>query len=352
MESARQHRRSRGAPAQNAARRFLAQCLGLGLSLPVVTISDCTAVAGETYLELRRLAPTWGMTVPTHTKELVVLRSSWTTLQFLPQTRQLRLNGTLIWLNDTVADVKGQWCINAVDRSRTIEPILAPSRYLAGMPGPPVLLDPGHGGEDVGAQSRTGEWEKDLTLALARRVRVHLANAGVRAVLTRDDDRTLSLETRVQMIRRTRAGVFVSLHFNSAPSPSVYGVETFALTPQGYSSTAGSDSPSRRNLWCSGNRFDPANMVLAYRIQRSLRLWLGSDHDRGVRRARFQVLRDATCPAVLVEAGFLTHATTARRLTSSEYIDLLAQRIASGVVEYLQAVEAARESSSPVPAKR
>jgi N-acetylmuramoyl-L-alanine amidase len=320
--------------------------------LSVVTTSVRTAVAGETYLELRRLAPAWGMTIPTHTKDLVLLKSSWTTLQFVPQTRQLRLNGTLIWLNDTVSDVKGQWCINAVDRSRTIEPILAPSRHLAGMPGPPVLLDPGHGGEDVGAPSRTGDWEKDLTLALARRVRIHLANAGVRAVLTRDDDRTLSLETRVQMIRRTRAGVFVSLHFNTAPSPSVYGVETFALTPQGYSSTAGGDSPSRRSLWCSGNRFDAANVVLAYRIQRSLRLWLGNDHDRGVRRARFQVLRDATCPAVLVEAGFLSHTPTARRLASAEYVDVLAQRIAAGIVEYVHAVEAARTSSTAVPAKR
>lgn len=305
------------------------------------------AGAGEAYVALADLAPAWGMTVTAASRKAVELRSRWTALLFTPETRQARVNGTLIWLNDTVREVQGKWSINTIDRAKSIEPILVPSRHLAGVSATVVLLDPGHGGDDPGAIARNGLAEKQLTLDLARRVRVHLANAGIRAVLTRETDRAVSLDQRVAMIRRSGANVFVSLHFNAATSTSMYGVETFALTPMGYSSTAGGDSASRRVQRLTGHAFDAANLYLAYQIQRSLRLWMGTSHDRGVRRARFAVLRDATCPAVLVEAGFLSHSPTAQRLASSAYLDTLAQRIALGIAEYVKAARAAKSAARP-----
>jgi len=297
--------------------------------------------AAAPYVAIESLAPRWGMTLTASSKTLVELRSRWTTLQFQPLTRQLRVNGTLVWLNDTVREERGRWAINAAELPKTLEPILSPSRHLSGLSANLVLLDPGHGGDDPGAPAPGGLWEKHLTLDLARRVRVQLANLGVRSVLTRDSDRALTLNERTALIRRHGAQVFVSLHFNTAASRAIYGVETYALTPRGFSSTAGGDSPAWRQNACSGHRYDAANALLAYHIQRSLRQWLGPDHDRGVRRARFQVLRDATCPAVLVECGFLSHPTTARRLRSVEYLDRLAQRIALGIHEYVRAVRAA-----------
>jgi len=303
------------------------------------------AGAGETYTTLASLAPRWGMAVAAESQARVELRNRWTSLVFLPETRQMRLNGTLIWLNDTVRSIGGRWAINHVDRLKNLEPVLSPARHLAGLSASVVLLDPGHGGGDPGAIGREGLVEKHLTLDLARRVRAHLANAGVRTALTRDSDRTLDLEARPAMIRRVGAHAFVSLHFNSASSPAMYGVETFALPPRGYPSTAGGESAARRAERLAGHRYDEANTMLAYQIQRSLRQWLGGDHDRGVRRARFAVLRDATCPAVLVECGFLSHAPTARRLALAEYRDALAQRIAMGILEYLRAVRAAGSSA-------
>ncbi len=314
----------------------------------VAAVALRVVAAGESFVAIESLASAWGMTVAKSSTTLVELRGRWTTLQFVPLTRQLRVNGTLVWLNDTVREARGRWAINAVDRAKTLEPILSPSRHLVGLSAGLVLLDPGHGGDDPGAVGPEGLLEKHLTLDLARRVRVQLANLGIRSILTRDSDRALGLSERAALVRRHGAHVFVSLHFNATASRSIYGVETFALTPRGYSSTAGGDSSSWRQSAVAGNRHDAANVVLAYQIQRSLRQWLGPDHDRGVRRARFQVLREATCPAVLVECGFLSHPATARRLRSAEYLDALAQRIALGIQEYVRAVRAA----APPPAVR
>ena len=309
------------------------------------------AVAAESYVSLPSVASSYGLKVTANTKTVVEMKNSWTTLQFFPESREMKLNGTLMWLNDSVTSVDGRWCINTADQAKVIDPVLRPSRHLGGISATVVLLDPGHGGEDPGAIGRGGMQEERLTLDLAKRVRIKLANAGVRALLTRDSDRTLDLDARAPMIRRTGAQVFVSLHFNSTASRSIYGVETHVLAPRGYDITAGGESASRKSAANNGNRFDAANTALGYHIQRSLRLWLGTPHDRGVRRSRFAVLRDATCPAVLVECGFLSHTATEERLRSSVYMDSLAQRIADGIVEYTKAVRAARPSSATSPRK-
>lgn len=317
----------------------------------VFALTTWHVAAAESFTTIESLARDWGMSVVKSSKSIVELHARSTSLQFLPLTRQLRVNGTLVWLNDTVREHRGRWAINVVDRTKTIEPILSPSRQLTGLSARLVLLDPGHGGDDPGAPVGNGQFEKHLTLELARRVRIHLANLGHRSILTRDSDRALSLDERTALIRRHGAQLFVSLHFNSAPSRAIYGVETFALTPRGYTSTAGGDRAAWRSTAFPGNRYDAANVALAYHIQRSLRQWLGPDHDRGVRRARFQVLREATCPAVLVECGFLSHPATARRLQSAEYLDRLAHRIALGIHEYVGVLRAAT-ATTPSKATR
>lgn len=310
------------------------------------------ACRAESRVSLASIASTYGMKVTANTKSVVEMRSPTSTLQFFPETREMKLNGTRMWLNDSVAYVDGRWSINAVDQTKILDPVFRPSRHLAAMGTAVVLLDPGHGGEDPGALSRTGQQEKRLTFDIAWRVRAKLANAGVKALLTRDSDRTLGLDSRTALIRRHGAHAFVSLHFNSTASRSISGVETHVLAARGYDITAGGDSNTKRSAANNGNRYDAANTVLAYKIQRSLRLSLGNTQDRGVRRSRFAVLRDATCPAVLVECGFLSNASTAERLASSAYMDGLAQRIADGIVEYVKTVRAARPASRPVPARK
>jgi N-acetylmuramoyl-L-alanine amidase len=299
------------------------------------------ASAQNTYVPLATMGPSYGMKVTVNSKTAVELKSQWTTMRFTPESRKLLLNNTLIWLNEPIQSVKGQWCIHSTDQAKTIDPILRPSQLLRGTSASVVLLDPGHGGDDPGAVSPGKIQEKTLTLDLARQIRAKLANAGVRAILTRDSDRALSLSERTGLIRRHGAHAFVSLHFNSTSSRSIYGIETYALPPRGCSSTAGGESSSRRTGAYAGNQHDAANMALAYQIHRSMRVWLGTSHDRGIRRARFQVLREATCPAVLVECGFMSHASTESKFRSPAYLDTLAQRIADGIVAYVKAVREA-----------
>lgn len=331
-DNAEQSRRRPG-PAKSVGTGIRAIALALGVA--------SAAAAQDTYVPLAKMGPSYGMKVTVNSKTAVELKSPWTTMRFTPESRKLLFNNTLIWLNEPIQSVKGQWCIHSTDQAKTIDPILRTSQLLRGTSASVVLLDPGHGADDPGAISSGKIEEKTLNLDLARRIRAKLANAGVRAILTRDSDRALSLSERTGLIRRHGAHAFVSLHFNSTSSRSIYGIETYALPPRGYSATAGGESSSRRTGSYTGNRYDAANMALAYQIHRSMRIWLGTSHDRGIRRARFQVLREATCPAVLVECGFMSHVTTESNLRSPAYLDTLAQRISDGIVAYVKAVREA-----------
>ncbi len=177
-----------------------------------------------------------------------------------------------------------------------------------------VVIDPGHGGPDPGAIGIGGLREKDIVIDVSRQVKAKLEQQGVGVVLTRPDDRDLDLEPRVQIAKRVNATVFVSIHANaiSMSRPDINGVETFY-----YSS------------WLSGR--------LASVIHRNVLQATGSA-DRGIRSARFYVLRRTTMPAVLVEVGFVTGRDDSPRLATENYRTLLADSIARGILEYLQKV--------------
>ena len=200
-----------------------------------------------------------------------------------------------------------------------------------------IVLDPGHGGTDHGTRSATKRSEKEFTLDVAKRVEQHLAGSGARVYLTRRSDTTMSLEARNRYAADRRASLFVSIHFNAAVS-SARGIETFCLPPVGASSTASDRVRSSDRQPQTANRFDAENVWLAHLIQKSLRQATGAA-DRGVRRARFQVLRDATCPAALVECGFLSNSSEAKRIYTTTYRDTLAKGIAEAILEYKKSTE-------------
>jgi len=136
-----------------------------------------------------------------------------------------------------------------------------------------------------------------------------------------------------------RADAFVSLHANFAENRQAAGPETYVLPLAGYAATGGDQSYSQRPR--NGNSNDVCNTLLGYSIHRRLPGRPG-DGDRGLRRARFQVLRQAGCPAVLVEVGFLSNAVEARLLASGWFRDRLARAVADGVLDY-----ARHSASSP-----
>ncbi len=173
-----------------------------------------------------------------------------------------------------------------------------------------VMIDPGHGGKDPGTIGIGGTQEKNVILPISLEVAALLEQQGVQAVLTRSDDRFVSLDGRVQMAAQARATLFVSIHANaiSMSRPDVNGLETY--------------------YYSSGQR-------LAQTIHNSI-LQNVDVRDRGVRRARFYVLRKSSMPSVLVEVGFLTGREDAAKLANSAHRSQMAQAIARGILLYIQ----------------
>lgn len=173
-----------------------------------------------------------------------------------------------------------------------------------------VIIDPGHGGKDSGALGIGGSMEKDVILPIGIRVAQILQQNGIQAVMTRNADYFVTLQGRVDMAERINASVFVSIHANSAGAsrPDVNGLETY---------------------------YYDSGLELA-RIVHSTILQSLSVRDRGVRRARFFVLRKSSMPSILVETGFMTGTQDVSRLVTPQYQAQMADAIARGVLQYLR----------------
>jgi len=173
-----------------------------------------------------------------------------------------------------------------------------------------VMVDPGHGGKDPGAVGIGGLREKDVILPIAQEVAALLEKQGVQAVLTRNSDYFVDLAPRVTMAERVNANLFVSIHANaiSLSRPDVNGLETYYFS--------------------SGQR-------LAQTIHNNI-LQTVTIQDRGVRRARFYVLRKTSMPAVLVEVGFVTGRDDSAKLNDPNHRSQTAQAIARGILQYIQ----------------
>ena len=246
---------------------------------------------------------------------------------------------TQIWLSVPVAFKNGSAYLGAVDVRATVNPVLYPSRNLSGRRLRNIVLDPGHGGRDPGNMEGKRQ-EKQYALTFANELRELLAKAGFSVSLTRTRDTFIELPERAAIARRRGADLFLSLHFNSADGPGgsgVKGVETYCMTPVRASSTNARGEGAGAGAY-SGNRFDPKNVLLAYQLQKAITEKTGAE-DRGVKRARFQVLRDAEMPAVLIEAGFMTNPSDARRIYETPLRRQTAQAIVDGVLAYKRLVE-------------
>jgi len=218
--------------------------------------------------------------------------------------------------------------------------LMAPPKNRAREKVATVCLDPGHGGRDPGNCVGTNQ-EKKYTLLLAEEVRQQLARAGVQASLTRTSDSFIELSDRPDLARRRKADLFVSLHFNAVEGERslVKGAQVFCITPAGARSTNTQGEGSGAG-YCAGNRSNDKSVLLAYQIQRSLTSGLAAE-DRGVRRARFVVLRDAQMPAVLIEAGFMSHPAEGKKIFSASYRQQMAKAIVNGLMAYKRTVEQA-----------
>jgi N-acetylmuramoyl-L-alanine amidase len=246
----------------------------------------------------------------------------------------------LYWLHHPCRKHGLSWELREVDFKKGIDPILRSYAYVPSRVPRLIVLDPGHGGKDTGALSPRKVYEKLAVLDISRRVQGHLEAKKIPVRLTRSSDVFVELEQRSAYAAKAGADLFVSIHADGAADSSAHGVETFVMTAAGCDSSnhygkAGDKSAQR------GNQHDAANAVLGFSLQSNLVKQSGRA-DRGLRRARFAVLKHAPCPAALVECGFLTNPEEEALMIDAAYRESVARGISNGIIGYMTLVKRAK----------
>jgi len=337
------------AQATFAAMKFfsvLLTCLALGVGL-----AQADFINGHEYVSLAAWARAngfSGFTQNAGTEFILVNRSS--RLVFDKDSPDALINGGIVRLAFPIA--KGGF-ISQLDVDKTIRPLVFAQRPAAKKV-TTICLDPGHGGKDTG--NRVGLFfkrnEKTYTLALALELRQQLMRAGFSVILTRDSDVYRDLALRPDIANHKGADLFVSLHFNSSPQApkNVQGPETYCITPVGAASSNDAEGLGAGRGASPANRCEDKSLLLAAQVQRSLVKNLGAD-DRGVRRARFEVLRDAQMPAILIEGGYMSHPVEGRKIFDAGYRQQMAAAIVKGILSYQQ-LTAPPVAAQPTPGTR
>ena len=343
--------RSRLRPVGNAGRvcgqlmtRLLTICLcwlaGWVFAVPApLSHLERVSIGGHEYVRLgdwasaNRLAGGW------LSKQEWRLTNGPSHLSFTVNSTKLGVNGITVWLSAPVACVNGAAYVASVDLQATVQPLLWPGPARARSRAPLICLDPGHGGKDTG-NLEGKKLEKEYTLALARELAAQLRKAGYKVCQTRSWDTFIELDERAELARRRGADLFVSLHFNSAPGTPAKGAELYCLTPPRTASTnARGEGANTGSL--PGNQQNEQNILLAFQLQKMLVQRLGLD-DRGVRRARWAVLKNARMPAVLVEGGFMSNAAESKKIDSAAWRRELASALTDGIRNYQRLSEPKR----------
>src|SRR6184192_1672553 len=254
-------------------------------------------------------------------------------LEFVRGSREVMINGARCWLCFPLIEHDGRFLVSRMDVAKTIEPQLRPHRIPNIGRLQTVVLDPGHGGHDKGAVGSYG-YEKNFALDVARKLRPLLQAKGLRVIMTREGDYFVPIEVRAKIANAARNSIFVSIHFNATnDDPNATGFEIFSFTPRGAPSTSDSAVAPSALSTQPGSTVDGQSMALSACIYHSL---LGHlpEYDRGIKRARFAVLRLTKVPAVLIEGGFLTEKGESRLISNKDWRGKLAAAIGVGIESY------------------
>lgn len=318
-----------------------------GETFAAVEDQPTVAISGVNYLDAAKFLGRYGLTAKwVEAGKRQSFASAWTTIELEVDSRELSYNGRRLFLGSGVYGREGRLWIDRIDAEKLLAPLLKPATYAgSAQVVQRIVLDAGHGGRDGGTRNEKRKLsEKTFTLDVVQRLGAILRQQGFEIVYTRTDDTFVGLAERAEQARLAHPDLFVSIHFNSAGSPTVRGIETYALTPRHQRSTASAKADASDHAIESGNTTDPWNVQLAYHIHEALNAKLKGP-DRGLKRARFAVLRLASCPAVLVEAGYLSNDEEARKIATPAYRSEIAEAVADGVVAYANQILALRSKS-------
>jgi N-acetylmuramoyl-L-alanine amidase len=253
-----------------------------------------------------------------------------------------------------------------VTPSPTPSPAPPPPPDLGAFGQPPpsirtIALDPGHGGEDEGAKGRGGTKEKDLTLAVAHRLKAALENRlGIRVLLTRDEDKNIPLDDRAAVANNNKADVLISLHANASLRPGTSGASIFVASFDKAAEDQARASLGTETLptFAGGVRdiellvWDLAQIRHVDESAEVARIVEQQFRDRvplsphAIDRAPLRVLESANMPAVIVEMGYLTNAEQEKQLTGSDFQNTLVQALVEAMLKFRDYLDAHRRSSS------
>ena len=250
-------------------------------------------------------------------------------------SQTLMMNTIKFILSYPVTKHKGHFVFSRLDLCKLIDPVLRPKSITKGRIFDTVVIDPGHGGHDSGAVCALGK-ESNFALNTANHLKRELQKRGYKVVMTRTNDRYITLGNRVKFANRYKNAIFISLHYNSGQS-AASGIETFALSPQGSSSTyTGRRSSDYLNF--EGNDNDGENIALSTAIHAGAINSLPGTKDCGIKRARWNVLTGLKIPGTLYEGGFLSNAREARKIATESYRKSIAKALAEGIDNYKEAL--------------
>jgi N-acetylmuramoyl-L-alanine amidase len=314
-------------------------------------------VGARDYLSADNIAKFYGLVANVEsTGKTIVLNNGRNQLQLTLESREAIVNGVRDWLCFPVIGKDGKFLLSRIDLAKTIEPQLRPHMLPRAGKVQTVVLDPGHGGFDKGVVSPYGT-EKDYALDLARQLRPLLQAKGFKVIMTRENDVFLPLELRARIANATRDSIFVSLHFNATDTNhDATGFEIFSLTPRGAPSTADNALALSFVNMQAGSAVDTQSLELSATVYHAM---VGNlqEFDRGIKRARFAVLRHTKIPAILVEGGFLSESGEAKLIANPLWRGKLAVALCAGIENYRNVAEkkqrpmlAADYRAQPTPA--
>ncbi len=302
------------------------------------------------YVSLDSFAKFYGFKMPEEIEvnRPFVMSSAFGNLTMTLDSREMKWKGARYWLSHSLRRESDIVLMPRVDLVKTFDPLLRPNAEIAKRPVQGVVIDPGHGGGDEGTRAARGLSEKTANLDVGKRLARLLDEANVPWILTRTKDRYLDHGDRSKLATDRPGFIFVSIHFNEDSSRSSEGWETYSLSPQYAPSTSsgGSLVGDEDQIW-PGNSYDHHNFLLTQAIHRSAVLaTTNAPFDRGVKRARFKVLRLAGSPSVLVEGGFMSNPREASLMRTEAYRQQVAEWIFKGIMAYRKSQE-----SAPTPSR-
>jgi N-acetylmuramoyl-L-alanine amidase len=315
--------------------------LGLFLALPLRAFDWETATSnGREYVTLRSFCEFYQFTyqAPSGNGRFASQNAAGHSISMKMGSPDLYLDGVHYVMSFPVEGGDRDWLVSRMDVIKLFEPVLRPTEISGRHTIRGVVIDAGHGGSDNGATSRLGN-EKTYTLDTAYRLDGILRAAGLKTVFTRRSDVFVDLYERAHIASLYPDYCFVSIHFNSAMEEA-RGLETYCLSPRGAASTSSAYLTRGDIQKLPGNDYDTQNALLASMVHSEIIKLNPGDAtaDRGVKRARFVVIKANTIPAILVEGGFVSNHMEAARVNQSSYRQALAQAIARGVVRFINAM--------------